>query len=860
MFTKLKRFRASHDIVSPPPSKAEEKQATVTSPYRVLDRSKNEIRFLRILPLVHDNCSGPALDVRNDKVRCELVYHNFDEFCAKAKVENACTVSKKDQVRYHGSFTGERVQYLQQRFEHHKQDLKSLVTCEDWNKSTEESLRTEWLQTWLWVDTSATEEKTPVSGYVALSYVWSLTPRVSEDEARMFKLRRILKDGSPTCAELLGKIVPEKSDTDMFDIQSKTIILDNVPFKVGCNLENALRALRETPEVQSGLLVWADALCINQNDILERNTEVMRMGSIYRNANKVAIALTEATDRDASTLEFMNFVGESMKKLDMLEGKGQATAWLSRFNFTEVIEMEVKLSQLPYWTRTWIIQETALAPKSSFIICGNRRFLWANIIDFTSKFNELKGLEFSLGNLLLHSAESTPHLVHDFVRFNIYMRCLKDASRHVHVRDQVPKEQAMSEWFGSLFLRLASLSQCKDPRDRVYGLMSLFPKEIATKLKPQYDVVNTPQMVMAELVKAHIEETGRLFMLQIATDISATVDEWPSWVPNFSMASQDFTLTWHVKNGHLPYNHWAAKPEPYYAYGSRKIANVQWGPSVSFGVPTLSCGGVKLDVVSEVAIDDQAEVFQVTRLKGLLHGKSAEDDAKLLDVIRYLLKNGSRLEVGWLAWMIKDIVSSQLERRTMPTPIAVAKSGTHKYGSDSELKQAVESCFTAVGWTPNPGRDDVTSIFEVPRTSKADLKRAEQAGLNAERRLQFKFSDMCDRASKLDLWGQGLRIFFTSDSNQKPYVHKTKGHMLTPLHCPRRKERGNLFTTAGGYVGATLDRLWPGDEVWVLFGLPMPAVLGRCPSGMRLVGKVYVHGVMYGEGLEERESSMVCIS
>jgi hypothetical protein len=39
------------------------------------------------------------------------------------------------------------------------------------------------------------------------------------------------------------------------------------------------------------MLLWADAICINQSDINERNTQVKLMGEIYRTATRVHVWL-----------------------------------------------------------------------------------------------------------------------------------------------------------------------------------------------------------------------------------------------------------------------------------------------------------------------------------------------------------------------------------------------------------------------------------------------------------------------------------------------------------------------------------------------------------------------------------------
>ncbi|KAH6663807.1 heterokaryon incompatibility, partial [Halenospora varia] len=67
----------------------------------------------------------------------------------------------------------------------------------------------------------------------------------------------------------------------------KKIILDGKVVQIGANLEKALRAARDIPEVHNGMRIWADALCINQTDPEEKAFEVKRMGEIYQKAERV---------------------------------------------------------------------------------------------------------------------------------------------------------------------------------------------------------------------------------------------------------------------------------------------------------------------------------------------------------------------------------------------------------------------------------------------------------------------------------------------------------------------------------------------------------------------------------------------
>jgi hypothetical protein len=68
--------------------------------------------------------------------------------------------------------------------------------------------------------------------------------------------------------------------------RSVPIYVNGRQISVGENLEAALRAMREIPEIRCGTRVWVDSLCISQNDAEEKAYEVKRMADIYMGGNK----------------------------------------------------------------------------------------------------------------------------------------------------------------------------------------------------------------------------------------------------------------------------------------------------------------------------------------------------------------------------------------------------------------------------------------------------------------------------------------------------------------------------------------------------------------------------------------------
>jgi Heterokaryon incompatibility protein (HET) len=90
---------------------------------------------------------------------------------------------------------------------------------------------------------------------------------------------------------------------------------------VGENLYEALRTLREIPEIQMGTSVLVDALCINQQDVEERNFEVKRMSDIYTRAKRAISYPGEEQNIEDDAVDFLHIL--SLKDDDLLKCIGE---------------------------------------------------------------------------------------------------------------------------------------------------------------------------------------------------------------------------------------------------------------------------------------------------------------------------------------------------------------------------------------------------------------------------------------------------------------------------------------------------------------------------------------------------------
>lgn len=162
------------------------------------------------------------------------------------------------------------------------------------------------------------------------------------------------------------------------------------PLAVTKNLHAALLRLRQRG--QSGL-VWVDALCINQEDISERNQQVSIMNMIYRHASQVLIWIGPATEHTKEVMVMMSKIAHSIH--EECSSSVPIASWLLTMpaanNKEKVISgaNAIKAADFPranwlsFWGfyqaewffRVWVIQEVR-QHQDTRLLCGNHEIEW----------------------------------------------------------------------------------------------------------------------------------------------------------------------------------------------------------------------------------------------------------------------------------------------------------------------------------------------------------------------------------------------------------------------------------------------------------------------------------------------------
>ncbi|KAK1473126.1 HET domain-containing protein [Colletotrichum tamarilloi] len=139
-------------------------------------------------------------------------------------------------------------------------------------------------------------------------------------------------------------------------------------FAITASLDDALRDLRDPTRVRR---VWADALCIDQDNVDERNAQVRLMGQIYSTAHSTVIHLGHLTPDVAEVFsvprEFAPEPGTDNGESTAVAAIGEGGPW--------------SLLSKTWFERVWVFQELVLS-RDPWVQCGSRRIRWREFCAF----------------------------------------------------------------------------------------------------------------------------------------------------------------------------------------------------------------------------------------------------------------------------------------------------------------------------------------------------------------------------------------------------------------------------------------------------------------------------------------------
>jgi hypothetical protein len=344
-----------------------------------------------------------------------------------------------------------------------------------------------------------------------------------------------------------------QSPTEEFELLNGNI-------RITKNLNNAIRRVRHS-EYRS--YIWADALCINQENISERNAQVRNMGLIYSRAYRVIVWLGDPSPRDALAFGVAHLLADFATRLNITLRSGtresvsyvyeefrkqikdpeayvtcrccQVPVFWPQSTFTEAFAALDQLWRKSWFFRAWVIQEVGLSGDRCTFTCGPHHAP-AEILFFA---------------LLVHMLLSDFRPC-DFLETDDALYAILVLTRRY---ERVVRYQSDIEDLMDLLLLTSRGVRATDPHDLVYAMRALSFMEQVPALNPDYSI-GIPELwrrvTLAVLTRP--PEERRPFSGSVILSLPSTQKDnpnrrvcLPTWVPDI----QQFTIQ--AENRYMDY-------------------------------------------------------------------------------------------------------------------------------------------------------------------------------------------------------------------------------------------------------------------------------------------------------------------
>ena len=289
--------------------------------------------------------------------------------------------------------------------------------------------------------------------------------------------------------------------------------------------------------------LWADGMCINQDDIAERNHQVKLMGEIYARASKVLAHLPHWTPEDGQSSEWSAI--SLMTLLNRVwEGEEDYSA-RSEADWEKVLaknhnNMDMWATSLDFWmnewfTRCWILQEGVLS--DIVIVFFGAATCSLNAVTTFWDLARRRDIPNVLKYGPLADLYTTSRNLSQVGSLKRVRESLKKPSQAGETRESVlHRSQELHQDANLSLLNLLITSRANgatDPRDKVYALLGLTNDEVGKGVEPDYSAENTEAKVYADVAQKYIQLGFGPELLQHAGN-DHIVTDLPSWIPDWS--------------------------------------------------------------------------------------------------------------------------------------------------------------------------------------------------------------------------------------------------------------------------------------------------------------------------------------
>ncbi|KAF1838118.1 hypothetical protein BDW02DRAFT_52709 [Decorospora gaudefroyi] len=585
------------------------------------------------------------------------------------------------------------------------------------------------------------------------------------------------------------------------DIRNTAVAVDGTIVRVPASLGALLQQIQHLPEARSAMGFWIDGLCINQNNVVEKNHQVGLMKCIYsrafsvitwlgpgdfksNRASKYICRLYDLYDGGASAAVVAETANSPAGSSNSPSGRASGVAGKCKLRrkvngaYQRVLDVSLRdniweeildIFSRSYWGRMWIIQEQALNRGLSFFMCGRWQI-------------PQRAIEHACDSAMVHAGQIGGRILTHLVVRPDQAYVWNRAYNVSRICSLLPSDMVEKK------LDLARKAKAKDPRDKIYGLLGLLPEYLTDYIEPDYS--KTTDRVYVEFATQMLKASSRLDEVLGWCKYSETSD-LPSWVPDWNTPFDRHHLQW---------------------FRNRQSSN---GKSLNWSLSTnglrLRCKGYRIDKILAASFTSKESLAY--GLVAPLHPRAPSTslgfgrycgESVLENAVNRTLLHGHPLrhptghgltELPWWDWLFFE--------------------DCYRLGAGNHPMYM--SAQTSDDWTTFDRFRQTNAYFSVFGSPLKEFfpavrSRVQKGSLCAEWCLNHQ-------SRNINLFGVGIR--------------------------GRR-----LITTHTGWLGLAPAEADVDDVVAILFGCNYPVVLRPCAEGYRYIGECYIDGLMDGEAID----------
>lgn len=582
-------------------------------------------------------------------------------------------------------------------------------------------------------------------------------------------------------------------------------------FLVTPNLEDALIRLRDT---NCSTWLWIDAICINQDDLIERAAQVGFMKDIYNDSIGVIVWLGGEKSSTLSSAVYViasiskQFASDTLLRPESIIGpegvllSDQEFELLKKYTTDKVLGMPAmeaykciaSFFSLPWFRRVWVLQE-ASSHRTVIVRLGAHSFPWGSVV-LAALWGQFQ--------TRVYTAIQNPSLQSDIDRQG-YLPELWLGLLH----RRTPRGLSMTE----LVFRAREF-QASDPRDKVFALLGL-ANDLSHEQRSFFvDYTKTKERVYCDFARALIDITGNLDILSAVNTFSEYKDRGcVSWMPGLDVSISA------IRGLGFPrkYNAALTKPSPTSFFSRpvrpfwpknqtlRALHNNPWETTIDPGKydpNVLSLLGYVVDTVHE----------------------TTNTTFRMRQDLRICLDNDSdAIHIVW-----KFIQTPHIYQRYTKSQLLIAF-----------LHTLTAAGFTLLGEFSSYTLGKVVPSYQVPSLFADFAAYWARSDPSFSRLIKSSPTSLAESTEIIELARSG-------DADQFAVV--------AGKACHERK----FFLSKSGRVGLCPRGARNGDRVVILYGGSVPYVLRQLENeAWTFVGECYVDGLMFGEAEEIRKTNEI---